>query len=309
MDDFRPPFFIAVKLPSTQSQTSLTPPYVNAIIQCISSADALITIFLSMDVDEVLQCPVLVFVRVVYATVILIKLSISASIPSSELGKIIAPDSNKIDVHLEELLVHLKTAATFENGTKHVISSKFLGILTKLKLWWQRQKQQSSAEQLAAVTPKTETDSDDSYYVPPEMQAATSRGLNYEQPMGPISWSGPSPSDRHVASQYEMPSIEKAGFFTDFAKAPTAPAIDQSGMQAIHTTSWPSTFQTSARYAEPVAMPFNFPMEADPNLFTHLVNAELDQSNQDNWMPDADSFNNMDYIGLPEFNWATWPQQ
>lgn len=309
VDDFRPPFFIAVKIPSTQSQTALTPPYINAIIQCISSADALILAFLSMGVEEVIQCPVLVFVRVVYATVVLIKLSISASMPSSELGKIIAPESNKIDTYLEQLLIHLRTAAKFNKGSKHVVSSKFLGILTKLKLWCQSQKQQSPAEIMSNGKPKYDNDGNDTFYTPPDLQSMNAQDLKYEPAMGAATWSGHPPQHHQSASRYPMPSIEKAGFFTDFAKGPTVPAVDQSGSQTIQPTSWPTTFHTAAPYSDPAAGTFNYPMEADPSLFTHLVNAELDQNNQDSWLPDADSLSGLDYSNLPEFNWATWPQQ
>ena len=48
-EDFRPPFSVAVnKSMSNPAVGILTPPYVNAIIQCISSSDALLETFLGM---------------------------------------------------------------------------------------------------------------------------------------------------------------------------------------------------------------------------------------------------------------------
>ena len=48
-EDFKPPFSVAVNdsMPHPPIGT-LTPPYVNAIIQCLSSSDALIETFLNM---------------------------------------------------------------------------------------------------------------------------------------------------------------------------------------------------------------------------------------------------------------------
>ena len=309
VDDFRPPFFIAVKLPSTHTSAALTPPYINAIIQCISSADAVITTFLGMSVEDILQCPTLIFVRVVYASVVLIKLSMSASIPSNQLGNLIAPESNKIDIYLEQLLHHLKNVSTFENGSKHVLSSKFLGILTKLKLWYERQKQQSPLELFNSVETSQVNDLNGSFFVQPSLQESTAQGLQYGPAMGSVPWSRPPQQNGIPTSQYGMPSIEKVGFFNNLAKGPAGPPVDRSTTQPIQTTSWPTSFQTTNGYAGQANMPFNLPMETVPNLFTHLVNAEIDHNNQDSWMPEADPLNGLDFSNLPDFNWAAWPQQ
>ena len=257
-----------------------------------------------MGVEEVLQNPTLVFARVVYASVILIKLSISASMPSSELGNLVAPESNKIETYLDQLLVHLKNVSILDNSNRHVLSSKFLGILTKLKIWFQHQKQQTSTEAFTNSKPNQGNDSNEAFATNPSLQTTPSAQLlQFEPPMGSIPWSGPAPQNPQPAPQYDMPSLEKVGFFNDFSRPQSAPVVDQVGTQPTQPTSWPTDFQTSNFY------PFNFPTEVDPNLFTHLVNMELDQTNQSNWLPDVDSFNAMDYANLPEFNWATWPQQ
>ena len=309
VDDFRPPFFISVKLPESQSQTVLTPPYINAIGQCISSADALLTTFLNMNVEEIHHCPTLVYVRVVYASVILIKLSISASMPSSELGSLIDPESNKIDTLLEQLLVHLKTMSSFANGTKHVLSSKFLSIMTKLKLWFQHQRQQSSVDLLSNNESEQESESPETISAHQSLQATDAHGLKYLPAVHGLPWPEPPPQIQ-PPSRFAVPPLNKAGFFNDFAKGLPAAAVDQGGgTQSVQTTSWPTSYPNPSGYSEQQpALPFSFPLEADPSLFTHLVNAEIDQNNQDNWMTDADSFGGLDYPGLPDFNWATWPQ-
>ena len=310
MDDFRPPFFIAVKSPSTESQTTLTPPYINAIIQCISSAEALITTFLNMNLHETLQCPTFVFVRVVYASVILIKVSISASMPSSELGKVVPPESIKIEVCLEQLLVHLRTSATYEKGSKHVVCWKFLGILTKLKLWYQRQKQQSSTgfsspsefEQEGSNNHLFAAHSD----IPHNSHGGPATNLN--------PWSGPSPPQQnHIYPPYQLPLTHKPAFYTDFAESHPVPAVDQGAPPTLESANtWPATFHAPARFSDPATLSFNYAMGSDPNLFNHLVNTELDQNSHETWLPDLESFNPLDFTSLsnlPDFNWGNWQQQ
>lgn len=48
-EDFKPPFSVAMNDSLKHPHTgALTPPYINAIIQCLSSSDALIETFLNM---------------------------------------------------------------------------------------------------------------------------------------------------------------------------------------------------------------------------------------------------------------------
>ena len=262
-----------------------------------------------MNVHDVLQCPTQIFVRVVYASVVLIKLSMSASIPSNELQNLIAPESNKIDTYLEQLLVQLRDVSTLENGTKHVLSSKFLGILTKLKLWYERQKQQTPLELFNSVESGQVNDLNGGFFAQPSLQEPASQGFQFGPTMGSAPWSRPPQQNGVPTSQYEMPSFDKAGFYNNFAKGPTGPPVDRSATQSIQTTSWPTPFQPTTGFAGQTNMPFNFPMETEPNLFTHLVNAELDHNNQDSWMPEADPLNGLDFSNLPNFNWDAWPQQ
>lgn len=321
-EDFRPPFFIAVKFPSTQSQTTLTPPYINSIIQCISSADALLTCFLNMSVQETLRCPTLVYVRIVYAAVILIKISISTSMPSSELGKILEPGSNKIDTYLDNLLVHLRAVATLEQGGKHVLSSVFLRILTKLKLWWQHQ-QQHSQEGLFGTGDDVKQADESSGVLEAWEPPANEPCLDYDQESKDydqelhnhdrepkITFADIPPQTNQAISPYQAPLTDKPGFFTDFGKGPSFEAynsLNQHVSQSMLPTSWPTTYASNPSYSQPTNTNYGFTMQQDPNLWTHLVNSELDPNNQDNWMPDADSFASMDYTNIPEFNWATWP--
>ena len=271
-----------------------------------------------MSREEILQCPVLVFVRLVYAAVILIKLSISANIPSSQLGKINRSESNKIDNHLEQLLTHLRVVALFEDGSKHVLSSKFLGILKKLKRWYEQQKQ-SSSEEVFCNNDKAapENKCTGNFAAQPVLGTANTAGMIYQQATGSNPWPGPSlPQQRSLpAYQYGTPTQPNFQFpNTHNNNYANIPAVDQSGTQSIPTTSWSTTNypQFPETQAPQQAAPFQqqFPIQTDPNLFTHLANVELEQGSQDNnWMFDVESFNALDFANLPDFNWASWPQQ
>jgi len=309
-EDFRPPFFISVKLPSARRQNALTPPYINALIQCASSAEAVITIFLNMSVKQVLQCPTLVYVRVVYATVILIKLSISANLPSSELGRILEPANNKTEAYLKELLSHLGAVATLANGDTHVLSSKFLGILTKLKQWCQHQKRHRSEGARFSREPERENGQIATVTTLTQGDVAPQNGpsLGYEPVLG-TSYSEAPARYNAPSSLHEPPSAEVGARFGSFGTSPTIGAMDQRGTQPLHAIPWPVNDPASMAYSESLSMPLDFPMGSDPDLFTHLINAELNQGYQDNWTPDGASFSAMDSSILPEYSWATWPQQ
>ena len=261
-----------------------------------------------MTVEEILQCPTLVYVRVVYATVVLIKLSISARMPASELGKILQPDSNKIETYLELLLAHFRAVSLSTPGGRNVISSKFLGIVMKLKLWCEHRKEQTALMKVTKQSDlKREPDSSQVIFDGPDEQATSALALDYDRVMRSNPWSSPLQNQQPLP-QYELPPSDRRGFFGDFNKSPIISGPNQGSTQSLQPTSWSATYQTTVGYSQPPVAPYNFSMDADPSLFTHLVNADLDQSNQDNWMLDADSYNGMDYSSLPEFNWATWPQ-
>ena len=300
----------------------------------MSSADALLKTFLNMSVKEILRCPTLVYVRVVYASVILIKLSISTSMPTSELGKIISHDSNKIDMFLEQLLPHFKAAATLEQGGKHVLSSVFLRILTKLKLWFEHQKTQPTGLTNSTSTTNENNRSgvldEDPWEAPAteqtELTEATEPSLNYDQDT-PYSFADPPQQTQPTTTyQSQIQANDTLGLFPDFNSQstgylglpnhlyPTPPQQKSPRLMQPQTQqSWPTTtpFQPNmTSYSEPLNPNFaDFPMDQDPNLWTHLANAELDQNGQDNLMYDVDSYTNFDYTTMPELNWGTWPQQ
>ena len=85
IDEFRSPLLLRPSRLKSKSQESLHSAYVDATIECLSSAYSLLETFLSTKVQNLREIPSLTFVRVVYSLVILIKMSFSACDPVSSL--------------------------------------------------------------------------------------------------------------------------------------------------------------------------------------------------------------------------------
>lgn len=179
------------------------------------------------------------------------------------------PEDIKVPLYLEKLLVHLKAVATMDDHNTHVLGAKFLQILTKVKVWFQQQ-----------VKP----------YPPAKEEPRLAAGFEPSRP---------AELKREDPSQF----TEKFDFLTDFSKAPT-----------MNTTAWPNQFQSSNGYSDPNYsmqpswddVAFDFPMDLDPNLFTHLIQA--DPNYQDSETSNGQAFNQMDYLNnMPDF--GSWPMQ
>lgn len=221
-------------------------------------------------VQQIRVTPTLVYVRLVYAVVILIKLSISTN--TTKLGQALNPEDIKVSLYLEKLLVHLKAVATLDNQEIHTLGAKFLQILTKIKFWFQR-------------------------------QGKPNRPAN-EETWPVVNFEPPRPTE--LKQEDPLQYTDKANFLTDFSKAPT-----------MNTTAWPDQSQSSMGYSDPSyfsqpswdAMgPFDFPMDLDPDLFTHLIQDDQNLNYLDSGTSDGSAFNQMDYLNnMPDF--SSWPMQ
>lgn len=104
----------------------------SAIMTVIESAHLLLDAFFSVP-DDVIKCyPVVNFVRMSYGMVLLIKMYANASLPGSELGKILDADSLKIDHYLRMAVTRLKRV------TEYRAASKFLQIVLKVAMYHQQ---------------------------------------------------------------------------------------------------------------------------------------------------------------------------
>lgn len=55
-------------------------------------------------------------------------------------------------------------------------------------------------------------------------------------------------------------------------------------------------------------MAFDFPMDLDPNLLTHLIEADQTLNYQDSELSNGETFNQMEYLNnMPDF--GNWPMQ
>lgn len=104
----------------------------SAIMTVIESAHLLLDAFFSVP-DEVIRCyPVVNYVRMAYGMVLLIKMYANASLPDSELGKILDAESLKIDHYLRMAVTRLKRI------TDYRAASKFLQIVLKVAMYHQQ---------------------------------------------------------------------------------------------------------------------------------------------------------------------------
>jgi hypothetical protein len=127
-----------------ETQPPLTAAYVNAAMSCINSSHALLDEFFSTDIQSLRVVPIIHFVRASYAIVVLVKLFISASMPSNELGKILDRQVLKVDYYLEALLERLAEAA---GPGKLRVPTKWLIITQQVSDWYHKHLISLSREQ------------------------------------------------------------------------------------------------------------------------------------------------------------------
>ena len=181
------------------------------------------------------------------------------------------PEDIKVSLYLEKLLVHLKAVATIHDQAIHLLGDKFLQILTKVRIWFQKQ---------------------ENLHRPANEVKRPAAGLEPSRAMD---------MKRDDPSQY----TDEFSLFNDFSKAPT-----------MNPTAWPNQSQSSNGFSDAnfSSQPswddvaFDFPMDLDPNLFTHLMQADETQNHQYGEMLTGETFNQMDYLNnIPNF--GSWPVQ
>jgi hypothetical protein len=187
-DEMRPPFNADVlRDPVPGLNESLTAAHIGALSSCLTAIDGIFETFLSMDVYSIRCLPVFNFVRVAYAVVVLIKMYFSASMPNSELGKVINKDHMKVEEYLEKLLVKFGEVAAADKSRP---AAKFIMVLAMLRGWFQKQgKTEDSTPSLPvqsssdlALKPDTGTPPTSQQQPQPQPQPRT----NEYNPVGPL---------------------------------------------------------------------------------------------------------------------------
>lgn len=162
VDDFKPPYHestIAGLMSDVRSQP-LTTSHVEALSACLTAIDGVFEVFLKHSIDTVRCLPVANFVRVAYATVVLIKMSLAASNPESNIGKIFVSSNLKAEEYLDGLLQIFQGASADHKSRP---SAKFLMVLMMLKTWFQRRlqstKKPGEATESTLLTDRSDTQS------------------------------------------------------------------------------------------------------------------------------------------------------
>lgn len=134
-EDFQPPFSLPKVLdihPDPQASNS----YIDAISISISSAQSLLDVILTMDVEALRALPVYNYVRMSYAIVTLIKLYISSKSPGSKIGAVLDTASLKVGTYLTSTINKLTKAV----GPKECRAPfTFLGMLMRFHGWYKSQ--------------------------------------------------------------------------------------------------------------------------------------------------------------------------
>lgn len=134
-DAFKAPFAAESLRDSLVSNATLTPAYTNALASCLTAIDGIFDTFVNMDPSSIRCLPVFNFVRVAYATVVLIRIYFAAATPNSELGKVIDKESMKVDQHLENLLEKFRVTAADDKSRP---AAKFLVVLVMIRSWFHK---------------------------------------------------------------------------------------------------------------------------------------------------------------------------
>jgi hypothetical protein len=93
VEEFKPPFteesLRGSGIQEREDAMPLTPAHISALSTCLTSIDGVFEAFFSIEIEVVRTLPILFFVRIAYAVVVLIKMYFAAAKPNSELGKVI----------------------------------------------------------------------------------------------------------------------------------------------------------------------------------------------------------------------------
>jgi hypothetical protein len=119
------------------AQLPLSAGYINAVMTVINSSHSLLDEFLKCDIKTLRVVPIVHYVRACYALVVLVKLFISASVPTNELGKILDPQLLKIEFYMKALLEIIAKAAGPDNLR---VPLKWLIIIQHVSEWYNKSK-------------------------------------------------------------------------------------------------------------------------------------------------------------------------
>lgn len=83
VSDFKPPFSLRPIPLAKNSYNEISIEVANALMQCIESAQKIIHAFLSFSTDTLQSAPVIIYTRIIYASIVLVKFDISTRMPQN----------------------------------------------------------------------------------------------------------------------------------------------------------------------------------------------------------------------------------
>lgn len=135
--DFKPPYIISIPSANTGkvAEPMLTPAHLSSVTKCISSAQAVVDTFLSMPTATLACGSVVVYARMGYAIVILMKIHASAALPGGALSGVVDPGATRMGEYLERVVGHLADVSKYQC---RLASEAWLPIMSQLRDWYRR---------------------------------------------------------------------------------------------------------------------------------------------------------------------------
>lgn len=131
-EDFKPPFVVK-RVACGEGRENLLPVYIDALSTVQSSTQALLDVFLALDIESLRALPIVNYVRVTYGIVVLTKLSLSAVAADNPLGRLLDVRNIQAAAYQDKLVIHLARGI----GSKQFrVASKFFMIIFKLRSWY-----------------------------------------------------------------------------------------------------------------------------------------------------------------------------
>ena len=258
VEDFRPPYRIKSMHSQTSKAPALSPAYVQAILNLVTTARGVLDAFLNMTYHIVQAAPIIHYIRVCYAMSVLLELYMSSRRQGNELGKIIDADTLRIEHYLSSLQDKLEEAAGAERCRA---PEKFKLVLRRMSNWYSRQHTEDSISKASEqdlrplANLKMEVDSHTAHNA--SAPASTSvRGPSLQKP--PFR-KEPSTYNDRIAPQENQ----------SLGSTPQNTYTNPGSSHTNNTTPFPNTIPPSTNTSQPIpidSQPENHNFAIDPTF-------------------------------------------
>ncbi|KAK3725860.1 hypothetical protein LTR37_000008 [Vermiconidia calcicola] len=253
VEDFRMPFTEESLKSVNNTSDTLTTNQMAALEACLKGAHGILDTILAFDIPVVKTLPMLIyFVRCVYAIVILIKMHVAVCTPNSELGKMMSPETLRVEYYIDGLITMFSYVAKDDEFTPH---PKILRILNVLRDWFGVHKKNAAAQRRGEQQPSPEKEQYNQTPLHLLSQVATTSNQHQDWTFttpNPIDYSrrpqnqnyapAPDPGTMAFADQAGMsmidPTSENFGWGSGFEQAMDMALLDTEGLQGGGLDNW-----------------------------------------------------------------------